>query len=56
MAISKQEQKALFRFNIIFPLLDEKLPRGMRNRMIKKICTKEYTIPYSKKTTLSPGT
>lgn len=56
MAISKQEQKALFRFNIIFPLLDDKLPRGMRNSMIEKICSKEYKIPYSKKTTLSPGT
>jgi len=56
MAISKQEEKALFRFNIIFPLLDAKLSRGERNKMIKKLCAKEYTIPYSTKTTLSPAT
>jgi len=30
MAISKQEEKALLRFNIIFPMLDANLPRGER--------------------------
>ena len=56
MAISKQEQKALFRFNIIFPLLNEKLPRGVRSSMIDEICAKVYKIPYSKKTTVSSAT
>lgn len=56
MAISKQEEKALFRFNIIFPLLDASLPRGVRSEMVEEICAKEYIIPRSKKTTLSPAT
>lgn len=56
MAISKQEEKALFRFNIIFPLLDSSLPNGVRASMIREIAGKEYRIPYSKKTTISPAT
>ena len=56
MAISKQEEKALFRFNIIFPLLDSSLPRGVRTSMVREIAGKEYKIPYSKKTTISPAT
>ena len=56
MAISRAEEKALFRFNIIFPLTDNTLPKGARSRMIKNICDKEYTIPYSKKKHISTGT
>lgn len=56
MAMSQQEEKALFRFNIIFPLLDANLPRGERTRMVQQICAKEYRIPYSTKTTISPAT
>jgi putative transposase len=56
MAISKQEEKALFRFNIIFPLLDAHLPRGVRGEKVKEICAKEYKIPYSVKTSISPAT
>lgn len=56
MAISKQEEKALFRFNVIFPLLDSGLPKGIRTGMVREIAGKEYKIPYSKKTTISPAT
>ena len=56
MKISKKEEKALFRFNIIFPLLDQSLPRGERARKVREICAKEYVIPHSRKTTLSAGT
>jgi transposase InsO family protein len=56
MAISKQEEKALFRFNIIFPMLDASLPRGERSRMVQQICAKEYRIPHSKKTSVSEAT
>ncbi len=56
MSISKQEEKALFRFNIVFPLLDANLPKGVRASMVRDICAKEYTIPHSKKQTLSPAT
>lgn len=56
MAISKQEEKALFRFNIIFPMLDANLPRGERSRMVQQICEKEYRIPHSKKTGIGEAT
>ena len=56
MGISKQEEKALFRFNIIFPLLDANIPRGVRSAMVDEICAKQYRIPHSTKTTLSPAT
>lgn len=56
MAISKAEEKALFRFNIIFPLTDNTLPPGARTRMIREICAKEYKIPYSKKTRICKNT
>lgn len=56
MSISKQEEKALFRFQIIFPLTDGTLSDGKRSRMVEEICSREYTIPHSTKTTLSPST
>ena len=56
MAMSKQEEKALFRFNIIFPLLDANLPKGARAAMVRDICAKEYRIPHSSKRTLSDAT
>lgn len=56
MAISRQEEKALFRFNIIFPLIDGTLEKGARSRIVREICGKEYTIPYSTKRTLCPAT
>ncbi len=56
MPMSRTEEKALFRFNIIFPLTNNTLPRGARSRMIRDICAKEYKIPYSKKTHISENT
>ncbi len=56
MKINKSEQKALFRFNLIFPLTSNTLRLGERTKMIEEICAKEYTIPWSKKKTISPST
>lgn len=56
MALSRQEEKALFRFNIIFPLLNPALENGERTKMINDICSREYVIPYSSKRTLSANT
>ncbi|MEA4866544.1 MAG: DDE-type integrase/transposase/recombinase [Sphaerochaeta sp.] len=56
MALSKQEEKAMFRLSIIFPLLDERLERGERTRLVDGICGREYTIPHSKKRTLCAST
>lgn len=56
MALSRQEEKALFRFNIIFPLLNPALENGERTKMINDICSSEYVIPYSSKRTLSANT
>lgn len=49
----KKEQVALFRFSIIFPLLDERLGPGERTRLMDEICAKTYEIPHSTKTTIS---
>lgn len=56
MALSKQEEKAMFRLSIIFPLLDERLERGERTRIANEICGREYTIPHSKKRTITVST
>ncbi len=56
MAMSRPEEKALFRFNLIFPLTDRNLSAGVRASMIREICAKEYKIPYSTKTHLCENT
>lgn len=56
MALSKQEEKAMFRLSIIFPLLDERLEWGERSRMVNEICAREYAIPHSKKKTICAAT
>lgn len=56
MAISIPEEKALFRFNIIFPITNPNLAPGIRASMIREICAKEYKIPHSKKTHISENT
>jgi putative transposase len=43
----KQEQVALFRYGLIFPLLDERLERGDKTRLMKEIAFREYDIPFS---------
>jgi len=52
----KQEKIALFRFGIIFPLLDERLQRGEKSRIITGICEQTHEIPYSDRKQLSPAT
>lgn len=56
MAISRQEEKALFRFGIIFPLISMRPEDGPLGARIDEICSREHHIPHSTKTTLSPGT
>lgn len=52
----KSESIALFRFGVIFPLLQEGLNRGEQSQIIEKLSSKEYDIPYSKKNRLSKST
>ncbi len=52
----KQEKIALFRYGIIFPLLDERLQWGDKSRIIDEICATEHTIPYSRRRTISKPT
>jgi transposase InsO family protein len=50
------EQKALFRFQIIHPLLDDRLGKGELSRMVREASEREYVIPGSRKTTISEST
>lgn len=52
----KQEQVALFRYGLIFPLLDERLERGEKTRLMKEIAFKEYDIPFSPRSRISVAT
>lgn len=52
----KREKIALFRFAVIFPLLDDGLKRGEQRRLIDEICSKDYRIPFSTRTKISPNT
>lgn len=54
--MTTREQKALFRFQVIHPLLDERLGRGELTRLVKEASEREYTIPGSRKTTISETT
>jgi len=56
MTDRKKEEIALFRFGVIFPLLDPKRPKGSFMRTVKEISGKEYDIPYSTKRYISEGT
>jgi hypothetical protein len=49
MDASKKEQIALFRFGLIFPLLDDRLKHGDITRLVKQICEREHDIPFSGK-------
>ena len=42
----KQEQTALFRYAVIFPLLDERLGQGDQARILDEISAKDYEIPF----------
>ncbi len=54
--MTTNEQKALFRFQVIHPLLDDRLSRGELTRLVKEASEREYTIPGSRKTTISETT
>lgn len=56
MAISTKERKALFRFALLFPLLDPDLEKAERSRLAEDICSKEYDIPGSGKRTITKAT
>lgn len=56
MTDRKKEEIALFRFGVIFPLLDPKRPRGSYISLVNEISSKEYEIPYSNKRVISEGT
>lgn len=56
MNTAKQEKIALFRFGIIFPLLDERLQWGDKSRIIREICDQKHDIPYSNREQLSKAT
>lgn len=51
----KRERIALFRYGIIFPLLNDKLERGEQERIILQICSQEHEIPYTERKTISRG-
>lgn len=50
------EQKALFRFQIIHPLLDDRLGKGDLSRLVKEASERRYNIPWSRKTTICEST
>jgi len=52
----KKEKIALFRFGVIFPLLDERLQWGEKSQIIRDICKQTYEIPYSDRNHVSPAT
>lgn len=56
MSISKREEKALFRFSLIYPLTDSTLSDKERAEMVRRICEKEHVIPYSRKTHIARST
>jgi len=54
--MTPNEQKSLFRFQIIHPLLDERMGKGDLTRLVREASQKQYTIPGSRKTTISEST
>lgn len=56
MTDRKKEETALFRFGVIFPLLDANLPKGGLGQRIREIARKNYEIPYSSRVRISEGT
>lgn len=52
----KQEQTALFRYAVIFPLLDDRLGPGDQARILGEISAKDYEIPFSTRRKVSRGT
>lgn len=53
---SKSEKIALFRYGLIAPLVLEVLPHGELSRRAREIASRQYDIPYSKRTCVSVDT
>lgn len=56
MTDRKREETALFRFGVIFPLLDERRSRGSLRRLVNEICSRQYEIPFSSRRVIRAGT
>jgi len=54
--MTPNEQKSLFRFQIIHPLLDERMGKGELTRLVREASQKLYVIPGSRKTSISEST
>ena len=54
----KQEKIAVFRFGVIFPLVEKELHEywGEKERIIRELVSKEWEIPYSKRSYISKAT
>ncbi len=54
----KQEKIAIFRFGVIFPLVEKDLHEywGEKERILRELVSKEWEIPYSKRTYISKAT
>jgi len=49
-------ERALFRYGLIHPLLDDSLSPGEKSALRKQILSKTYDIPHSSRTTVSERT
>jgi transposase len=49
---SKSEKIALFRYGLVAPLVIEVLPHGELSRRAREIVSRQYDIPYSRRTSL----
>jgi len=58
MEQEKKEKIAVFRFGVIFPLLEKDLYEywGKKEKILEGICTREWEIPFSAKTSISRST
>ena len=54
----KQEKVAVFRFGVIFPLVEKDLHQywGEKERILRELVSKEWEIPYSKRNYISKAT
>jgi transposase InsO family protein len=54
----QQEKIAIFRFGVIFPLVERDLHQwwGQKERIVKELAGKEWEIPFSDRTVISRGT
>lgn len=53
---NRKEQVALFRFSVIGSLISGELCHGDLKRRIRELADRRYSVPYSHKTHIAPGT